>query len=158
MRLAALTALAFLAIVASALVGTTGTWSGRLIDPGEGEVPSSAYAHGSLVVGATAATARFTNHTLAAHDSPSATSSCSMKFRYRKSVAGWRYYAEVGRPVLVAGSTTGGMPDLSMCSYTIVSGGAGIRIRPAGAKLRVEFNPTYGARWDDAALRGYLTR
>jgi hypothetical protein len=159
MRLAAMTALAFLAIVASALAGTTGTWSGRLIDPGEPEVPSSAYAHGSLVVGATAATARFTNHTLAAHDSPSATSTCSMKFRYTKTAAGWRYYAEVGRPVLVPGSTTtGGMPDLSMCSYTIVSGGAGIRIRAAGAKLRVEFNQTYGARWDDPALRGYLTR
>ena len=72
----------------------------------------------------------------------------------------WRYYAEVGRPVFVPGSTTtGGMPDLSMCSYTIVSGGAGIRIRPAAAKLRVEFTPTYSpARWDDAALRGYLTR
>jgi hypothetical protein len=158
MRLAALTALAFLALVGSALAGTTGTWSGRLIDPGEPQVPSSAYAHGSLVVGATAATARFTNHTLAAHDSPSATSTCSMKFRYTKSAAGWRYYVEVGRPVLVAGSTTGGMPDLSMCSYTIVSGGAGIRIRPAGAKLRVEFTPTYRARWDGAALQGYLTR
>jgi len=81
-----------------------------------------------------------------------------MKFRYAKTAAGWRYYAEVGRPVLVAGSTTGGMPDLSMCSYTIVSGGAGIRIRPAGAKLRVEFPPTYRARWDGAALQGYLTR
>jgi hypothetical protein len=156
-RLTALTVFAGLLLAASAAAGTTGTWSGRLIDPRE-QIPSSAYAHGTLVVGAAAVTARFTNHTQAAHDSPSATSTCSMKFRYWRTAAGWRYYAEVGRPLMVEGSSAGGMPDLSICSYTLISGGSAIRIRPAGAKLRVEYTPRKTPTWDGAALQGYLTR
>jgi hypothetical protein len=156
-RLTVLTVLAGLALAAPASAGTNGTWTGRLIDPRE-QIPSSAYAHGTLVVGAAAVTARFTNHTQAAHDSPSAMSTCTMKFRYSKTAAGWRYYAEVGRPILVAGSSAGGRPDLSMCSYTLLSGGSAIRIRPAGAKLRVEYTPRKTPGWDGAALKGYLTR
>jgi hypothetical protein len=151
------TVLVALATAASAVATTSGTWTGRLIDPRE-QIPSSAYAHGTLVVGASAITARFTNHTQAAHDSPTATSTCSMKFRYARTAVGWRYYAEVGRPALVAGSPSGGMPDLSMCSYTPLSGGSAIRLREAGAKLKVEYTPHGGASWDGAALRGYLSR
>jgi len=156
-RVTTLTALAAVLFVAPAFAGTTGTWTGRLLDPRE-QIPSSAYANGALVVGASAVTARFTNHTQAAHDPPTATSTCSMKFRYSKSDGGWRYYVEVGRPVLVAGSASGGMPDLSMCSYTTVNGGALLRIRAAATKLRVEFTPFKSPSWDGAALRGYLTR
>ena len=150
-------ACAALIAVASAAAGTNGAWVGRLIDPGE-QIPSSAYAKGTLVVGSTAATARFTNRTLAAHDSPSATSSCSMRFRFTKVVDGWRYYVEVGGPRLTSGSRSGGMPDLSMCSYSTIHGGGAIRIRPAGSKLRVEYTSYYRTAWDGAALAGFLTR
>lgn len=146
-----------LILAGTAAAGVTGSWKGRLIDPRE-QIPSSAYPTGTLAVGASTATARFAGHTQAAHDSPSATSSCSMTFRYWKTADGWRYYAETGRPVLLSGSTSGGMPDLSMCSFTAIKGGSEIRIRPAGAKLRVEFTSFKRATWEGAELQGYLTR
>lgn len=151
------TSVASLMLAPAAAAGTNGTWSGRLIDPQE-QIPSSAYARGTLAITASAATARFTNRTLAAHDSPSATSSCSMRFRYAKTADGWRYYVEVGGPRLTSGSTAGGMPDLSMCSYSTIHGGGALRIRPAGSKLRVEYTSFYRSAWDRASLQGFLAR
>ena len=159
---------AALVVVAAAFAATPyGTWKGKLLDPkvtGAGvppqeRVPISAFPAATVVVNSASVQARFTGHTMAAHDAPDATSTCSMRFRFSSAADGWRLYQVVGRAVLVQGIASGGMPDLSPCSYAGPTGSA-IRVRPVpGAMLKVEFSQFYrqGERFY-AGLRGYLRR
>jgi len=162
----ALAAFVFLAltVAGSALAGgVNGTWSGRFITPQEvGNIPTSAYPVAKLVVSAPSVTAQFSGRTQAAHDPETATSTCSMRFRFSGvlSSGGWRVYEEVGKPTL-AGSVSGGLPDMSACFFHDPSGVSRVvlRVRPAGSSLKAEFGqrirqkaPEFGP----GGLRAYL--
>ena len=152
---------ATVAVVVSALAvatafadATAGTWVGKLVMPQEPEIPTSAYPATRLVVGASTAQGRFSGLTQAAHDAPTARSTCAMSFRFVRAADGWRLYRQ-GRPQLV-GTSTGGMPEFSPCQNP--SGGM-LRVRPAAGKLKVEFTTFYRASEPFAAsFRGYLHR
>lgn len=142
--------------------GVNGTWTGRLIIPQEiGNIPTSAYPTAKLVVGPATVSATFHGRTQAAHDPESATSTCTMRLRFRAALSsdGWRVYENVGKPTL-AGSVSGGPPDMSPCFYWSTDGKSRVllRVRPAGNKLKAEFGefegrePVFGAGY----LRGYL--
>lgn len=145
------------------LAGVNGTWSGRFISPQEvGNIPTSAYPTAKLVVGAASLTARFSGRTQAAHDPETAISTCSMQFRFRSALSsdGWRVYEQVGKVVL-GGSVSGGMPDLSACQGNDPSGASHVivRLRPAGGKLKAEFGLRFGQKGPEfgpGSLRGYL--
>jgi len=143
--------------------GVNGTWSGRFITPQEvGNIPTSAYPVAKLVVGATLITAQFSGRTQAAHDSETATSTCSMRFRFSGVLSsdGWRVYEQVGKPTL-SGSVSGGMPDLSACAFHDPSGVSRVvlRVRPAGSTLKAEFGQRVRQRapeFGPGGLRAYL--
>jgi hypothetical protein len=142
--------------------GVNGTWSGRFITPQEvGNIPTSAYPVAKLVVGAPSITAQFSGRTQAAHDPETATSTCSMRFRFSGVLSsdGWRVYEQVGKPTL-SGSVSGGMPDMSACTYD-PSGVSRVvlRVRPAGSSLKAEFGQRFrqkGAGVRARGLRAYL--
>lgn len=153
-----------LAAAGSALAGSVnGTWVGRMINPQEiGNIPTSAYPTAKLTVGPATISAAFHGRTQAAHDPESATSSCTMRFRFNGALSadGWRVYEEVGKPVLT-GSVSGGQPDLSGCFYHVASGQSRVvlRVRPAGAKLKAEFGERFGQQapeFGGGYVRGYL--
>lgn len=132
-------------------------WQGRFVYPMEtGNIPTSAYPTATLTIAASSVKAQFHGRTQAAHDALTATSTCSMTFRFRENTGGWRLYAQVGKALLV-GPSTGGMPDLSPCQGR----GGALRVRSAGAsKIVAEYVSDY--RPDDGfgegRLRGFLHR
>ena len=139
-----------------------GIWSGRIVDREEiaNGWPVSFWSPTTLVVSSASVTATSEGKTMAAHDSPTARSTCSMRFRFVAAQSGWRIYKQTGgRPKLTAGSVSGGYPEGSLCSASGPSGSA-LRVRRAGAKLRVEFTNFYRAGEDDfsGAMSGYLKR
>ena len=142
--------------------GVTGTWNGRLIIPQEvGNVPTSAYPTAKLVVGPGTIVATFHGRTQAAHDPESATSTCTMRLRFRAAMSSddWRVYENVSKPTL-AGSVSGGMPDMSPCFYWNADGKNRVllRVRPAGDKLKAEFGEfdSHGPVFGTGYVRGYL--
>lgn len=145
------------------LAGVNGTWSGRFISPEEvGNIPTSAYPTAKVVVGPASTTAQFSGRTQAAHDPETAMSTCSMRFRFSGALSsdGWRVYEQIGKVVL-GGSLSGGMPDLSACQRNDPSGRSHVvvRLRPAGAKLKAEFGVRFGQKapeFGPGSLRAYL--
>jgi hypothetical protein len=146
-----------------------GTWKGRLLDPQltgpdvprPERAPIRDFPIATLVLGSAKAELRSEGVTMATHDSPSAVSSCTMRFRFATLQDGWRVYRQAGHAQL-GGSVSGGAPALSACAGVGTRGGA-LRVHAAGAKLKVEFvglyQPAEGAEnWKGWPLRGYLTR
>lgn len=141
--------------------GVNGTWSGRMIDREEiaNGWPASYWSPTTLVVTGASVVATSEGKTMASHDSPTATSSCSMRFRFASVADGWRLYRQSGgRPKLTAGSTSGGYPEGSLCSMSSPSGAA-LRVRRAGAKLKAEYTSFYRlGREFEPQVGGFLER
>jgi hypothetical protein len=145
-----------------ALAGSVnGTWVGKLpfvqgpeVSAQE-RIPTSAFPSAKLVVATGSVVAEFSGLTQAAHDAANARATCTMRFRFADVKDGWRLYPQGGRPRIV-GTSTGGMPEFSPCQTP--SGGM-LRLRAAGAKLKVEFTTLYQADQPFAVtFRGYLRR
>lgn len=142
--------------------GPTGTWSGRIFDHEEvaNGWPVSYWSPTTLVVTGATVVATSEGKTMAAHDAPTARSSCSMRFRFAGARDGWRVYVQTGgRPRLTGGSTAGGYPEGSLCAASGPSGSA-LRIRPAGSKLKAEFTGFYGGEDSSfsSKVSGFLKR
>jgi hypothetical protein len=151
----------------TALAGTVnGTWRGRMLDPqltgsdvpAPERAPIRDFAVATVIVKSSSAMMSSTGVTMATHDSPTAVSTCAMRFRFALAEDGWRVYRQLG-PMKLSGAVSGGAPALSACAPR----GGALRVRPAGAKLKAEFVGTYrpsegAANFDGWPLRGYLTR
>jgi hypothetical protein len=144
---------------AAAAAGTNGTWFGKLKDPDVPEQPLSDLSPGKLVVTATTAVIAFTGITSATHDPPDATSTCTSVYRFAAVQDGWRVFRQKGRSKITGpGAAGGGAPVGGACS-TI--GGAALRLRQAGAKLKVQWVGLYDAHDPDSfvgANSGYFRR
>jgi hypothetical protein len=132
-------------VVASAAHGGVaasvfGTWVGTPRYPGQSG-PNVVYTPITLVAGPAWVRVESTGPTTASHDAADAMSTCTTRYRFSSSlsVGGWRIYTQQGAPKL-SGSVSGGPPSTGVCG----SGLSGayrdaVRIRPAGAKLKIEF-------------------
>jgi hypothetical protein len=127
-----------------------GTWHGVPRDRGQG--PGPGYPPITLVVGPVRAQIESTGPTTASHDSPDATSTCTTRYRYngKLSTGGWRLYFQEGvMKVSGPGAKVGGPPSTEACGQPAVGHYRfAVRLRPAGAKLLVEF----GALLDTAKV------
>ncbi len=147
-----------------------GVWKGRIVQrPRTYSSPSIA-----LVVTARGVQSRVSGLTGAAHDSPTATSTCSVPYKLVGEMGGWFYYEQSGRSRL----TPTGYVEGSPCGAPgkRLPGWSGYLLRihsPKGGKLAVEVTT-----WDQApkslaetigmlkdatvgghlGWRGYLTR
>lgn len=113
----------------------SGRWTGRIVQrPRTYAVPSIV-----LVVTAGAIQSRVSGLTGAAHDAPTATSTCSVPYKLVGAQAGWFYYEQSGPSRL----TPTGYVEGSPCGATgkRKSGWGGYLLRlhtPRGGKLAVE--------------------
>lgn len=148
-----------LVLASVAAAGTNGTWFGKLKDPDVPEQPLSDLSPGKLVVTGTSAVIAFTGITSATHDPPDATSTCTSAYRFTVVQDGWRVFRQKGRSRTTGpGAAGGGAPVGSACSPI---GGAALRLRPAGTRLRVEWVGIYSPGDPEAfvgANRGYFRR
>jgi len=100
-----------------------------------------------VVVGPVWAQVESTGRTTASHDAPDATSTCTTRYRFSGGLSadGWRIYVQE-RKAKISGSVGGGPPAYGVCGSTPHrTYRDAVRLRPAGAKLKVEFgsvNPT----------------
>jgi hypothetical protein len=142
-----------LAATGSALAASiNGVWVGKPRLVQEPQIPISAYPPVKLVVSARTLTVHVTGRTSAAHDGD-AVSTCDQRYAYKETLAGWRVYLQIGS-VKITGAVSGGAPEFSFCGQPK---GAVIRVRPAGAKLKVEYSVLI--RPDDPfvpVMRAYL--
>ena len=127
--------MALVAAGAAAAASINGIWVGKPKIVQEPQIPVSAYPPVRLVVSASAMTLHVTGRTSATHDGD-AVSTCEQRYAYKAMLAGWRLYLQSGRPK-ITGAASGGPPELSFCGQPK---GAVIRVRPAGAKLKVEYS------------------
>ena len=117
-----------------------GTWLGTPTFPGK-RGPRYVYDPIKLVAGPVRVRVESTGLTGASHDAADAKSTCTTRYRFNSvlSADGWRLYVQEGRPK-VSGSVAGGPPTSGVCGpYPLATYRGAVRLRPAGAKLRVEF-------------------
>jgi hypothetical protein len=107
-----------------------------------------------------------TGRTGVGHDAPSGTSTCTTRYSSALSSDGWRIYVQQGKPK-ISGNIAGGPPTEGICgSSPCCASRDAVRLRVAGAKLRVEFGSVNPARkatapqdFDpDSYKSGYLHR
>lgn len=115
----------------------SGTWVGWAGGPIAAGLPQERRAFYTITVGPQVMNVVATGPTGASHDSPSAKARCTWRFRFENEQAGWRSYKQV------AGTTAGaGGLETAPCNSRPENL---VRIRPAGAKLKVEFGVRFRA-------------
>jgi hypothetical protein len=142
-----------------------GTWKGRIV-PHERTytVPSI-----TLVVTAHGIQSQVTGLTGAAHDSPSATTTCSVPYKLVGEQGGWFYYEQSGPSRLTAVGYVEGAPCGANGKRLPGSIGYLLRLHPPqGGKLAVQVTTwgpapksladTVGLLKQSVGWRGYLTR
>lgn len=127
----------------------SGKWVGRSDFVGP---PSPKERRSSLTVNVTAQTLSVVaiGPTGASHDPASATGTCTSRYRFAKEIAGWRYYEQTSGTVKGEGGI-----ETAPCSTRpeVVA-----RLRPAGAKLKIEFGMVLRGEYRSYLHRAYLTR
>jgi hypothetical protein len=120
-----------------------GTWKGRIVQ----RVPTYTSPSITLSLTARGADTRFTGLTGAAHDSPTATTTCSVRYKRAGNRGGWLYYEQSG-PSHVPSATGGvegapcGAPGKRLPGWA----GYLLRVRSIrGGKLAVQVTT-----WDQA--------
>jgi hypothetical protein len=115
MRILVLVVLA-LGIASQAAAAELSTWSGSI-----GLVRERGLSHPSvkLAVGASSARADFNGFTGAAHDPPTAKTTCWISYRFLAKRGSWRYYREIGRPHLTAAGYVEDSPCLGANGQTL---------------------------------------
>jgi hypothetical protein len=140
-----------LATAASALqTAVWGTWSGKSGFIGA-PLPADRMSTMKVKVRPARLDVSSTGPTGASHDAPSARGTCSLSFRFDRVANGWRHYAQVGGGVVTG---EGGL-ETAPCWGSKRQGTIVARLRPAGAKLKIEFAQMASA---DPLWRAYLTR
>ena len=116
-----------------------GTWLGTPRFPHK----SGQYDPIKLVAGPVWVQVESTGVTGASHDAATAKSTCTTRYRFSGALSadGWLGYVQEGKPK-VSGSVGGGAPSNGICGSTPGAYRDAVRLRPAGAKLRVEFGAT----------------
>jgi hypothetical protein len=152
--LAAVAAAVCLGVAAGADAAPTavpsGTWVGWAGGPIAAGLPRERLAQYRITVGPQAVNVVASGPTGASHDSPSARATCTSRFRFEKEQAGWRHYVQTSGTI----KGEGGL-ETAPCSTrpeTLV------RLRPAGAKLKVEFGTRFRARDAFGDYLVYATR
>jgi hypothetical protein len=116
-----------------------GTWIGTPRVAGKSG-PGYRYDPVKLVVGTAHMQVDSTGPTIASHDAPSATSTCTTRYRFNSVLSrdGWRVYVQEAA-TKISGAVSGGQPSYGVCGASLAAFRDAVRLRPAGTKLRVEF-------------------
>jgi len=128
------------------------TWSGSIAFILERSLPSRPSV--KLALGSSSARADFSGVTGAAHDAPTARTTCSISYRFLEKRGSWRYFREIGRPHLGAGGYVENSPCLGANGQTL-------RVRLLSSRsLNVQFDTDPFTAPDEfiAAYAGRLRR
>jgi hypothetical protein len=119
------------AFAAGADGAVTGAWEGQLTALDELHYHPQA----RLVVSSARVTAEFAGLTGAAHDAQSATTTCSVVYRFRLQATRWRYYLQSGGARLTGAGYVQNTPCIAPPNDVLLR----VRLVAGGAKLQVEF-------------------
>ncbi len=115
----------------AAVAAELSTWSGSIGLVGE---RSRSHPSVKLALGASNARADFNGFTGAAHDPPTAKTTCWIGYRFLEKRGSWRYYRELGRPHLTAAGYVEDSPCLGANGQTL-------RVRMLSSReLSAQFN------------------
>jgi hypothetical protein len=121
-----------LAITSGAGAARLSTWSGSIAFILERSLPSRPSV--KLALGSSNARADFSGVTGAAHDAPTAKTTCWISYRFLEKRGSWRYFRGTGRPHLGAGGYVENSPCLGANGQTL-------RVRLlSGGTLSVQFD------------------
>ena len=125
------------------------TWPGSIAFIVERSLPSRPSV--KLALGASTPRADFSGVTGAAHDAPTAKTTCWISYRFLEKRGSWRYFREIGRPHLGAGGYVENSPCLGANGQTL-------RVRLLSSRaLSVQFD-TDPIRAPDEFTAGYAGR
>lgn len=121
----------------------SGTWVGTAGGPLVAGLPRERLAQVTITVGAKVLSVVAVGPTGASHDSPDARARCTWRYTFEKAESGWRRYKQVAGTI----SGAGGL-ETAPCSKRPEGL---VRLRLAGAKLKVEFGTRFrsGDRFGD---------
>jgi hypothetical protein len=106
-----------LAIASGAGAAQVSTWSGSIAFILERSLPSRPSV--KLALGSSSARADFSGVTGAAHDAPTAKTTCWISYRFLEKRGSWRYFREIGRPHQGAGGYVENSPCLGANGQTL---------------------------------------
>jgi hypothetical protein len=141
-----------LAMSSAALAAGVSTWSGTIGLVGERGLPS--HPATKLALGSSAARTDFSGLTGAAHDAPTAKTTCWIAWHFKEKQGAWRYFRETGRPHLTAAGYVENSPCIGATGMTM-------RVQMLSAhELRVQFDtdPLYNPNEFGVRYAGRLRR
>jgi hypothetical protein len=106
-----------LGIAGAAVAAELSTWTGTIGLVGEQGLPSRPST--KLVLGASNGRTDFSGITGAAHDPPTAKTTCWISWRFKTRSGSWRYYREIGRPHVTAAGYVENSPCLGASGMTM---------------------------------------
>jgi hypothetical protein len=117
MRVLMLVVILALGIAGAALAAGLATWTGTIGLVGERGLPS--HPSTKLILSASNGRTDFSGITGAAHDPPTAKTTCWISWHYKVRSGSWRYYREIGRPHLTAAGYVENSPCLGADGMTM---------------------------------------